>query len=878
MDPPLDMPALNCYGPIAPPSSSVSISSGYELFGDCSLDPVVDFSRDNRFIDDPTLSIDGVLMGPDGEGLRRFSVQDADVRNGVSESVNSTVTFSLLPYSASAGTHLSSVDGAHYIAADSGTEYNILTLATANQWKGRAVAQMHFVGAFGSPFPVFGGDDLLVETQDCCGTWRLLNLGKTFVSPYANLNLASSHEMQLRELGTVFEIDGSAYLVDKNGFTYPLVRKNGLWQFLVRFPSVDYGPGKTAYQASIEAASDAHVGSHVPGAFANISCSCNSCNFSSVPGLALDPTVAFARAASGCTCPGSVDTSFSCGAGADFLVQGIELSLPDNLKIGDDDMAKVLQKVANMKKYHILFNHPTVEVLNQYVRDGIIQDGIILQSCSCDACDASKLSKSPVSKKHSKSYDPHPFHVIQGDIFDAEDVVAREGDHYVLAFIDVVTGCVFQYFMRSKFEALDGFKAFERWLELESPKIEKKWGRPPKVSCVAFDREGSLTTTYGGMASVADKYFIEKGYNRLVTSRGASNGCEKIERYFKSLKGGVRTQLLTAGFTDWMWFDAAHVFCYHYNRLRTKANRVSDSESPYESLGLKFDAKSLRIFGSMGHRLNKRKLLTAADFPGDACIFIGYGTDTPGYRVVIPEGSHMCVDVDKDVVINSSLLKTKAFVARCRSDPLCSHMLSWIDLMFRPTDILSIRSEVGSDVESFPGLPSSDEPVHDGFSQSQLDMLGRPVVKLFDPGDGGDIREYEGRVISIDHNKDSGDVMFEILYNDGDREDVDFEELDSLVQAYARKIFLKSQTVGANPQVQSRLGLKEHMEPVNSKCMCSPTEAKRAISEARRKDQIMVFNRDNPETPGTKSYWRLYPPAPSFKGFFLDRDCLYSKS
>ena len=183
------MLALNCYGPISRPSSnSASISSGYELFVDCSLNPIADFSRDNRFIDDPTLSIDGVLMGPDNEGLRRFSVHDADVRNGVSESVNSSVTFSLLPYSASAGTHLSSVDGAHYVAADSGTEYNVLTLATANQWKGRAVAQMHFVGAFGSPFPVFGGDDLLVETQDCSGTWRLLNLGTTFVSPYANLN------------------------------------------------------------------------------------------------------------------------------------------------------------------------------------------------------------------------------------------------------------------------------------------------------------------------------------------------------------------------------------------------------------------------------------------------------------------------------------------------------------------------------------------------------------------------------------------------------------------------------------------------------------------------------------------------------------------
>ena len=358
------MPALNCYGPISRPSMySANVSSGYELFGDCSLNPVVDFSRDNRFIDDPIVSIDGVLIGPDGEGLRRFSVHDADVRHGVSESVNSSVTFSLLPHSISAGTHLSSFDEPHYVAADSGTEYNILTLATASHWTGRAIAQMQFVGAFGSPFPVFGGDDLLVEIQDCNGIWRILNLGQTFVSPYANLNLASSHEMQLRELGTVFEINGSAYLVDKNGVTYPLVRKCGLWQFRIRFPSVDYGYGKTAYQASVEAASDAHlsfgssVGNHIPGAFAHTSCSCSSCNSS-------DPTVAFARAASGCLCSDSADTNFSCGVGADFLVQGIELPLPDNLKIGDDDMAKVLQKVANMKKYHILFNHPTVEVLN----------------------------------------------------------------------------------------------------------------------------------------------------------------------------------------------------------------------------------------------------------------------------------------------------------------------------------------------------------------------------------------------------------------------------------------------------------------------------------------------------------------------------------
>ena len=72
---------------------------------------------------------------------------------------------------------------------------------------------------------------------------------------------------------------------------------------------------------------------------------------------------------------------------------------------------------------------------------------------------------------------------------------------------------------------------------------------------------------------------------------------------------------------------------------------------------------------------------------------------------------------------------------------------------------------------------------------------------------------------------------------------MDFEELISLVQSYFKKIFLKFQTVGANPQMQSRVGLKEHNELVNSNCLCSPTETKRAISDARRIHQIMVFNR-----------------------------------
>ena len=118
------------------------------------------------------------------------------------------------------------------------------------------------------------------------------------------------------------------------------------------------------------------------------------------------------------------------------------------------------------------------------------------------------------------------------------------------------------------------------------------------------------------MKSVADQYFVDKGYRRLFASRGASNGTEKIERYFKSLKAGVRAELVESGFSDFMYFDAAHVFGYHYNRVPTKANRVSEDESPYESLGIKVGPYPLCVMGSFGRFVDKRGSdLPAGNFP-----------------------------------------------------------------------------------------------------------------------------------------------------------------------------------------------------------------------------------------------------------------------
>ena len=80
---------------------------------------------------------------------------------------------------------------------------------------------MMFQGASGSPFPVFGGGDKVAEIPDMDGIWRRKNFGIAFVSPHANLDLASSFEMQAHDLGTIFELNGSAWLVDHDGIYYP---------------------------------------------------------------------------------------------------------------------------------------------------------------------------------------------------------------------------------------------------------------------------------------------------------------------------------------------------------------------------------------------------------------------------------------------------------------------------------------------------------------------------------------------------------------------------------------------------------------------------------------------------------------------------------
>ena len=88
-------------------------------------------------------------------------------------------------------------------------------------------------------FSVFGGDDMILSIKNDMGNWILKNFGETYVSNQATADLMSTHQMQLKKIGTTFDINESksAFMFDDDGNRFPLKRSGGLWKFDIKFPT-----------------------------------------------------------------------------------------------------------------------------------------------------------------------------------------------------------------------------------------------------------------------------------------------------------------------------------------------------------------------------------------------------------------------------------------------------------------------------------------------------------------------------------------------------------------------------------------------------------------------------------------------------------------
>ena len=429
--------------------------------------------------------------------------------------------------------------------------------------------------------------------------------------------------------------------------------------------------------------------------------------------------------------------------------------------------------------------------------------------------------------------------------------------------------------MKTKDESLDGFKEFEKYLDSIRPFVEEKSSRPMKLSVICFDREGSLTTTYGNMRSVADEYFHEQGYTRIFTSRGSSSVTSKIERFWRTLKMGVRVSLVESGLKDAFYFDAVHTFVQHYNCLPTDSNRIDPGVAPNTTLGLKFSIKRLRPFGAPGTLLKKPvETITASDIPGKFCIFIGYGLDTPGYRVTVLSIGEIKIYTDIDIKISRSIVPCRDFLTKCRVDPTYAsiHAL-WYDRIFE------ILPDDNNTDEILPGNP--DIAFNKYFPTEAQEVTFYPIQP------NGTVNMYVGKRVARKFGKNTfngiitkfmpivedDDVDFwHVVYDDGDEEDWTKADVDDGMMLYKKikSSFDPRQTVGNTPQYQSRSSLKPHVSIKRSNTdVMTKDDAKSIIRNGRRNDFDIKFIQDNPTKSGTKSSCRYncYKRSTTFKDF-----------
>ena len=350
----------------------------------------------------------------------------------------------------------------------------------------------------------------------------------------------------------------------------------------------------------------------------------------------------------------------------------------------------------------------------------------------------------------------------------------------------------------------------------------------------------------------------------------------------------MRVSLVESGLKDLFYFDAVHVYVHHYNCLPTDANRAEPGVPPNKTLGLKFSIKRLRPFGAPGTLLIKPCAdITASKVPGKFCIFIGYGHDTPGYRVIVPSIGEIKIYTDIDIKISRSVVPCRDFLSKCRLDPTYAAIHgAWFDRVFE------IQSEGNGNIceqpqslqESKPDIADAafhmafpERLNHDDLTVQPVQLngstnvfVGKRIARYFKD------KIYRGIITKYKPPESSDEIpLWHVVYDDGDEEDFNREELDNGIRLHdlnqwVNPNFDPRQTVGTNPQSQSRVGLRPHVPTKRSSSdLMNEDEAKSIIRDGRRYDKLIKFTQINPKHPGSKCGCRYdrYKRCTTFKDF-----------
>jgi transposase InsO family protein len=287
--------------------------------------------------------------------------------------------------------------------------------------------------------------------------------------------------------------------------------------------------------------------------------------------------------------------------------------------------------------WHRRFGHLGVCNLEKLAKDKLV-DGfdydVSKEFSFCESCVEGKHHRCQFPTNGGKRYQ-EPLGLVHSDVCGKMNAQSLSGAEYFLTFIDDKTRYVWIYVLKRKDQV------FERFLEWKA-QVEKTTGQ--KVKALRTDNGGEYTS------AEFKNYLRTEGIRHELTVPKTPEQNGVAERMNRTLIENVRSMLADAKLPHKFWAEALSTAVYLRNRSPATA---VEGMTPYEAwTGEKPNVKHLRVFGCLGYVHIPKDARQKLDSKARKCVFLGYGTETKGYRLYDPK--HTRVLRSRDVVFNES--------------------------------------------------------------------------------------------------------------------------------------------------------------------------------------------------------------------------------
>ena len=292
--------------------------------------------------------------------------------------------------------------------------------------------------------------------------------------------------------------------------------------------------------------------------------------------------------------------------------------------------------------WHRRYGHLGTKGLQQLARERLV-DGFNYDHQKkidfCESCVNGKHHRSQFPTGGGKRAD-QLLGLVHSDVCGKMSSQSLSGAEYFLTFIDDKTRYVWVYVLKRKDQV---FSYFIEWKSM----VERSTGQQLKT--LRTDNGGEYTS------NEFEEYLKTEGvkHEQTIPKTPEQNGV--AERMNRTLVEAIRSMLSTSKLPHKFWAEALATAVYLRNRSPTKAVK---GMTPFEAMTRERpNVEHLKTFGCVAYAHIPKDERQKLDSKSRKCIFLGYGTDTKGYRLY--DCDHSRVLYSRDVLFDESSFKVE---------------------------------------------------------------------------------------------------------------------------------------------------------------------------------------------------------------------------